>query len=124
MLVICYQENGVRSYTMTNLDVNDFQKEHPELTIEMVFDKDDEKFTKDTMQSMSFRTYMGRYGFEESDMNAEFQDAKGTATYRFVGFIPHARKYNCRCENIRTGASYKMTPGYVKTRLEESRQMA
>ena len=57
MLVICYQENGVRSYTTNNLDINDFQKEHPELTIELVFDKYDEKFTKTNMQSMSFRTW-------------------------------------------------------------------
>lgn len=118
MLIVLYEENGIKQFEETNLELKDFTSQNPGKNIVMVFDKDDEIFQKDQRQKDHFDFYAKMFGFSPDQRNAVFYDGQGDLL-RLIDFIPKNRKYKCMCEKVSNGVRYKMTARYVQKKIQE-----
>lgn len=121
MLVICYKEtspnNGLNKYDTTHGSITQWKEQHPMAIVEYVFDHLDDTLYQERHQQDLFNHWCGIYDFKPEDYNKPLYDNKGHLC-RFVGFIPKNRKYNCRIYDTETDCYYKVSPLYVRTRLQ------
>ena len=130
MLVICYQQisstfapndTAASCYTTTDLSLNDWKNQNPNTKVDMVFDQTDELSTKQLSQKEKFDLHCHYLGFDSDDYLAEIYDNHNHKCL-FVGFLPRNTKYKCRLYDTETQQYYKVSPKYIKCRMEKYKE--
>lgn len=112
--IICYTENGTRSFEETDLTPFQWRYTNPTKELEYAFDYNAELTNQESDVLQNWSKYAEKYGFSHCDRNAVFKDPKTGHDLQLIQFIPANRKYKCRVKDLTNGSYYKMTTGYVK----------
>lgn len=112
--IICYTENGTRSFEETDLTPFQWGYANPTKELEYAFDYETELTNSESDILQNWSKYAEKYGFSHRDRNAVFKDPKTGHDFQLIQFIPANRKYKCRVKDLTNGSYYKMTTGYVK----------
>lgn len=118
--VICYTENGVKSFEETDMTPFQYRYANPDKAILYAFDMSAELTHNEDEVLKQWDKYAEKYGFSHKDRDAVITDKKGGHKLQFIGFIPSNHKYKCRVKDLDTGKNYKMTPARVHDLLRSN----
>lgn len=114
MIIVCYTENGVRSYDET-VDMKDFACRHPNAMIDHTFLKEETKLNGD-----KFNLYANVYGLSPSDYMRRFTNNRGERCV-VTGIMPRNRRYPIIVYNEELQKSFKYTADSIRKLLSEER---
>lgn len=124
-LVICYTENGNKSFGEFQ-SIQQFTDRHPGTDINYIFDNakqlvltNDGLTTKtDIMDKLTEASEYNRlcikYGFFQSEYKIRVQFPDRPGTYELFGFNPRNHKYKCLLREIDSGKLLKAEPDYLR----------